>query len=652
MAVNLSFIGGAGWQFFNNNGIPLSGGKIYTYAAGTTTPQTTFTGRDGLTANTNPIILDAAGRTPAQIWSTEGLLYKYTVTTATDVSIRVWDNIGGSVVASNLAQDLAAPNGATLVGFTGFKGQVGTVSDIADNNGANWIGYAPAQSAAISRSAQDKMRDMVSVKDFGAVGDGVADDTAAFQALATECDVGKATYFYVPNFNENYYIDDKIIFNEPGVKVFGFAGGTYNRGIGKNGKIIIGPNAPYAFDFGNERTTGNPADNWSISNVAFIQATGVTANTKYGIALTSKTNGPDRGAIVRECSASGLAAGVYVPDLAVATRIANLIVENCCFSNNGYALYAPNANIFGARIVGNQMEQNAIGAIHGAFNASVLIADNMLEGQNNTINITVPSITGNRPCVVIERNYFEANAGDYLIQYQNVAKGQLIVKNNFFQIGSPAPSDIVRLLGGRIFVVINENSFGDFPITFSDSESLIEYGSQFLVDQSFYRVRRITSSTERSCQAIISDYSNFVDSDGLNTHVTFGTGTQFQTPYGLQFCVTGGGFVDIPMAVNNGDLFTLNVLCKQGTEVVETQVWNAGTTAKLWEGNPDSLDLQNRWALVSITGRANQTTANIRLRFLGAAADSLIAGVAARNYGTHANDGTAVKNIYPVVPNL
>jgi hypothetical protein len=29
MAVNLSFIGGAGWQFFTDNGIPLAGGKIY-----------------------------------------------------------------------------------------------------------------------------------------------------------------------------------------------------------------------------------------------------------------------------------------------------------------------------------------------------------------------------------------------------------------------------------------------------------------------------------------------------------------------------------------------------------------------------------------------------------------------------------------------
>jgi hypothetical protein len=39
MSVTPSPIGGFAAQFFDNNGVILSGGKIYTYAAGTTTPQ-------------------------------------------------------------------------------------------------------------------------------------------------------------------------------------------------------------------------------------------------------------------------------------------------------------------------------------------------------------------------------------------------------------------------------------------------------------------------------------------------------------------------------------------------------------------------------------------------------------------------------------
>ena len=170
MAVNLSFIGGAGWQFFDNNGVPLAGGKLYTYAAGTTTPQTTFTSRDGLTANTNPIILDSAGRTPEQIWSTEGILYKYVVETADNTLIRSWDNIGGSIVASDLAQDLAnnldATEGDALIGFR------------QSNSAGNLSG-------AVGRTVHQKLQEFISVKDFGAVGDGVVDDTAAVLAAHT-----------------------------------------------------------------------------------------------------------------------------------------------------------------------------------------------------------------------------------------------------------------------------------------------------------------------------------------------------------------------------------------------------------------------------------------------------------------------------------
>ena len=59
MAVSLSPLAGAGWQFFNNNGIPLAGGLLYTYAAGTSTPLATYTTFSGNISNSNPIILDS-----------------------------------------------------------------------------------------------------------------------------------------------------------------------------------------------------------------------------------------------------------------------------------------------------------------------------------------------------------------------------------------------------------------------------------------------------------------------------------------------------------------------------------------------------------------------------------------------------------------
>ena len=58
MNVFLSPVGGAAAQFFNNDGTVLSGGKIYTYASGTSTPQATYTTFSGNVAHTNPIILN------------------------------------------------------------------------------------------------------------------------------------------------------------------------------------------------------------------------------------------------------------------------------------------------------------------------------------------------------------------------------------------------------------------------------------------------------------------------------------------------------------------------------------------------------------------------------------------------------------------
>lgn len=96
-AVSLSPVAGAGWQFFDNNGNPLSGGKLFTYAAGTTTNQATYTSSSGNTAHTNPIILDSAGRVPggSEVWLVNGQRYKFLLKTSADVQLWSADNVSG-----------------------------------------------------------------------------------------------------------------------------------------------------------------------------------------------------------------------------------------------------------------------------------------------------------------------------------------------------------------------------------------------------------------------------------------------------------------------------------------------------------------------------------------------------------------------------
>lgn len=77
-------------QFLTASGTPLVGGKVYTYAAGTTTPQVTYTDSTGATPNENPVVLDARGE--ANIWLGD-LSYKFRLTDANDVDIWTVDYV-------------------------------------------------------------------------------------------------------------------------------------------------------------------------------------------------------------------------------------------------------------------------------------------------------------------------------------------------------------------------------------------------------------------------------------------------------------------------------------------------------------------------------------------------------------------------------
>lgn len=82
-------------QQFDANGNPLSGGKLYTYAAGSSTPQTSYTDSTGATPQANPIILNSRGEPTNAIWLTTGLNYKFALHDSDDVLIRTIDNVSG-----------------------------------------------------------------------------------------------------------------------------------------------------------------------------------------------------------------------------------------------------------------------------------------------------------------------------------------------------------------------------------------------------------------------------------------------------------------------------------------------------------------------------------------------------------------------------
>lgn len=119
-------------QFFDANGDPLVGGKLYSYAAGTTTPLATYTSSSGAVSNTNPVILDSRGE--ANVWLAL-TPYKFKLATANDVEIWTVDNVssGETFGVSQWLTSVAGTNAIT-----------GTVSS------ANFVSYTAGQTFSFS----------------------------------------------------------------------------------------------------------------------------------------------------------------------------------------------------------------------------------------------------------------------------------------------------------------------------------------------------------------------------------------------------------------------------------------------------------------------------------------------------------------------
>lgn len=153
-------------QFEDGNGNPLSGGLLYTYAAGTTTPLATYTDSGGGTPNANPVVLDSNGI--ASVWLSSALYY-FELKTSAGVLVKTVDNVGGALTSAGSSSfsvtTLTVSGASSLQGLTAGlgAGSIGTntaygVSALAANTtGSNitGIGYhvLQANTTGVSNTA-------------------------------------------------------------------------------------------------------------------------------------------------------------------------------------------------------------------------------------------------------------------------------------------------------------------------------------------------------------------------------------------------------------------------------------------------------------------------------------------------------------------
>jgi hypothetical protein len=329
MAISLSQYAGAGAQFFDNNGVPLNGGLIYTYDAGTTTPATTYTSSSGATNNTNPIELDSAGRTPAQIWLTAGASYKFVLQTSTGVPIKTDDNIYASF---ELTKE---------VGVTVGQGGNQIATNVAVGNTALDSNTTGTNNTAVGYDAMTATTDGIQNSAFGAgaldANTGGDYNTAlGYNALTTAT---TANY----NTGVGYRALNAV------------ATGSNNTALGSDALLLAtgGNNTAVGYQAGNSLTTGSnntvighdaDASSATVNNEVTIGNSSVTSFRVPGLSLTFSVKYFNQGtftvATLPTAATAGAGARAFVTD-ANATTFASIVAAG---GANGVPVYSDGTN--------------------------------------------------------------------------------------------------------------------------------------------------------------------------------------------------------------------------------------------------------------------------------------------------------------------
>lgn len=533
-------------QFFDNNGNPLAGGKITTYLSNTTTPESTWQDEGLSVLNTNPIILNSRGE--ATIWLTPDIQYTFVLTDANDNSIQTVNDIYG--------------------GFQFINGI-----------DATHVSYTPAGTGAVATKVETKLRESVSVKDFGAVGDGSIDDTNALQA-AINAAVSRSKSLYLPT--GTYKTTSGLSFGAP-IRIFGDGAdvasetGTIIKPTQSSGIVLEFTNAAGSFD------NGLILEDFAIIGTGTGTAVGLEVNgavwTNSRIRNITVRSMGGRGVVIDDCLTANFeqvrvagcgSDGFYISG-SNGIRLYGCMSE----SNAGYGYYFSNNLTAGERngplMLACHAEENTGGdAVYMNQYSNPMIQGCWLQAASSSnvdrATIHLDTCTG----AMVMGNFLTSNAAWSLFQGVKLT-GTLfssIIGNNISGFDA-ARAIVENSTSGRNFEIGNrgDGTQGAAGVTSTSSTGSV-----------FHTHMGSGSSYGQEWTAGYHSFKNLAGTEvaNINTNATFPTGVLTAGTASVssfhKFVKTGGAEGDVIFDVNDATKATLRVF-KIGDDT-----FNAGAT--------------------------------------------------------------------------
>lgn len=258
-------------QFFDTDGTFLAGGKLYTYAAGTTTPQATYTTQAGTTENTNPVTLDTTGS--AAVWLGTSLYYFELKDSAGNL---IWtaDNIGTSLptlptrtIYTSGSGTYSTPTGARQlrIRIKGGGGGSAGGADSANNATDGGTGGTTSFNSITAIGGSPSLKGAASTSPIGGIGGTGGSGTASKRIAGAPG--GPPTVMYASGTN---------------AAVYGGQGGGQGGGVAKNAAGTAG-----AANTGGGASGGCPTSSAAFASMSALGVAGGGGEGEYAEIIIS-----------------------------------------------------------------------------------------------------------------------------------------------------------------------------------------------------------------------------------------------------------------------------------------------------------------------------------------------------------------------------